>query len=58
MLPPPTAAELEAARNSKSVRHPATAEHRESWSVVNPRGREVHYGTAEEAAGAAATGIY
>jgi hypothetical protein len=54
----PTAAALAAARNAKPARHPATAEHRESWSVLNPHGKEIHYGSEAEAAQAAATGIY
>ena len=53
-----TASEVEEAKKSKPVHHAATAEYRESWSVVNPRGSEIHYGSFEEAELAAQTGIY
>ena len=56
--PEPTAQELADAKKSKPVHHPATAEYRESWSVVNPRGSDVHYGSPEDALAAAQTGIY
>lgn len=52
---------LEAAerlRYQRPAHHEATDTHRESWSVVNPHGAAIHYGTEEEAASAARTGIY
>ena len=58
MLPKPTAQQLADAKKSRPVHCPATAEFRESWSVLNPRGREIHYGSEEEALAAAQTGIY
>jgi hypothetical protein len=58
MLPKPSAQDLAEARKSKPVHQPATAEYRESWSVLNPRGSEVCYGSYEEALAAAQTGIY
>ena len=54
----PTAAQLAEAKKSEPVHHPATAELRESWSVLNPRGAQIHYGSEDEAARAASTGIY
>lgn len=54
----PTEQELADARQAKPKHHPATADLRESWSVTNPRGAEIHYGTYEDALLAAQTGIY
>ena len=58
MLRKPTEQELADAKKSKPVHHAATAEYRESWSVVGPRGNDVHYGSYEDALAAAQTGIY
>ena len=58
MLRTPTASEISEAKKSKPAYHPATAVLRASWSVVNPRGSEIHYGTEDEALLAAQTGIY
>jgi hypothetical protein len=49
---------LAEARKSRPRHVPATPELREGWSVVNPAGAEIFYGSAEDAANAAATGIY
>jgi hypothetical protein len=54
----PSEAQLEAARKARPVHHPATEEYRESWSVANPRGADIYYGSYEEALAAARTGIY
>jgi hypothetical protein len=54
----PTAAQIADAKKSVPVYHPETPELRASWSVLNPRGAEIHYASREEAAQAAATGIY
>jgi hypothetical protein len=54
----PTQAELNAAKREIPVHHPATSLYRESWSVRNPRGSEIHYGSRDEAETAARTGIY
>ena len=54
----PTAQELAGARKARPVHHPATAMLRESWSVTNPRGVDIHYGSYEEALAAAQAGIY
>lgn len=58
MLPPPSAAELAAARASVPEHHEATADLHESWSVRNPRGKDIHYPTREAALEAAETGVY
>jgi hypothetical protein len=58
MLRKPTQAELDAAKREVPVHQPATEMYRESWCVLNPRGREVSYGSYEEALAAARTGIY
>jgi hypothetical protein len=54
----PTSVQLANARRSIPVHHPATPDLRESWSVDNPHGAEIHYPTHDEAAAAARTGIY
>ena len=58
MLRKPTKAELEAAKREIPAHQPATDMYRESWSVLNPRGSEVCYGSYEEALAAAQTGVY
>ena len=58
MLPEPNAQQLADAKKSRPAHHPETEMFRESWSVLNPRGREAHYGSYEEALAAAQTGIY
>ena len=58
MLRTPTATELAEAKKSKPVHHAATDQYRESWSILNPRGAEIHYGSREDAELAAETGIY
>jgi hypothetical protein len=54
----PTAAQMREASKQTPVHHEATTVLRESWSVLNPYGREVHYGSYEDALTAAQTGIY
>lgn len=58
MLRKPTAQELADAKKARPAHHPETAMFRESWSVTNPRGSDVYYGSYEEALAAAQTGIY
>lgn len=40
------------------VHHPATELFRESWSVLNPRGVEIHYPSKQEAIDAYTYGIW
>jgi hypothetical protein len=47
-----------AARQARPSHHPATATLRESWSVLNPFGKAIHYPSEQEALTAAQTGIY
>jgi hypothetical protein len=56
--PEPTARDLADAKKSQPVHHPETDIYRESWSVVNPRGHDVYFGSYDEALAAAQTGIY
>jgi hypothetical protein len=52
------AADWLAANKSTPAHHPATPDLRESWSVPNPHGTEIHYPTWYEAYSAASTGIF
>jgi hypothetical protein len=49
MLSPAGRQPLMASQAQKPTYHPATAYYGESWSVINPNGREIHFGTPEEA---------
>lgn len=56
--PKVTREQAEAAKDAVPVHHPATSQYRESWSVTNPRGVAIHYGSREEAESVARTGVY
>ena len=56
--PPPTAEQIEAARKCKPHYVPPTSDYRNGWRIITPRGNEVFYDNEEDAANAAATGIY